>query len=83
MSEYKYDNRYGFLIANIIPFNIFSLLLSPLFIVVKNERALKKINYCLMVLAYNPIALVATTTFFIGNVILFPFAYLIAILKKI
>ena len=83
MSEYKYDNRYGFLISNIIPFNIFSLLLSPIFIVVKNERALKKINYCLMIFAYIPIALTATAVFLVGNVIMFPFAYVVGVLKKI
>ena len=82
MSEYKYDSRYGFLIANVIPFNIFSLMLAPIFYVIHNENTLRKINSKLMLLAYSPVAIIATVIFFLMNVVMFPFAWIIAVLKK-
>jgi hypothetical protein len=36
MAEYKSDSRYGFLIVNVMPFNILAMLFSPLFIFIKN-----------------------------------------------
>ena len=83
MSEYKYDSRYGYLISNVIPFNVFSLLLSPLFIVTKSEHTLRWLNNNLMICAYSPIALIATIVFFAANVILCPFAYVVALFKKV
>jgi len=82
ISEYKYDSRYGFLISNVIPFNIFSLLLAPIFFVVKNEDTLRKINLTLMRFAYLPIAIIATVIFFFMNVAMVPFAWMVALLKK-
>lgn len=83
MSDLKYDNRYGFLIANVIPFNILGFILSPLFFVTKNETALKRINYFLTIFSYLPIGLIATSIFLAANIILIPFAYIIGVAKKI
>ena len=83
MAEYKYDSHYGFLIANFLPFNVFNLLLAPLFIVMGRDQSLKKLNRWLMVIGYSPLAIIVTSVFFALNVLLLPFAYVIGILKKL
>lgn len=83
MADYKYDSRYGFLIANMVPFNIFGFILSPIFFVIKNEAVLKRINYFLTMFSYLPIALIATIIFLAANIFFAPFAYVIGVAKKI
>jgi len=37
MNEYRYDKRYGFLIANALPFNFISTLMAPVAWCIKDE----------------------------------------------
>ena len=83
MKEYKYNSRYGFLIATIMPFNILTIPILPCFIFIKDQNTLKKMNSILMVIGYTPVAIILTIIFAAFNIILIPFAYLAALFKKL
>ena len=83
MSEYKRDKRYGFLIVNLAPFGLLSMLAVPLLFCVKDEKKLKSINSLLLQIGYSPLAFTATAVFLIVNFIMWPVACLAAIIKKV
>ena len=83
ISNLKYDKRYGAMITTIPPFNLFTFITTPIFMLTKNPRRLKKINHTLTLISYLPIAFILVVTFAVLNVILMPFAYIFAIAHKI
>ena len=81
--RYRYDSRYGALVITPFPLNIVIAILSPFFIIIKNEAILKKLNQFCVKLGYFPFAVLFTAIFATTNVLLLPFAYLAASFKKI
>ena len=80
---YEDDSRYGGLIVGTPPFNLLALLMIPFYLLVKNEDVLVKVNGGFTKLLFAPIAVIITLLFMAFNLLLMPFAYLAAILKKI
>ena len=80
---YEDDSRYGGLIVGTPPFTLLALLMIPVYLLVKDEKTLIKLNDRFTKLLFAPIALLTTTVFMALNLLLLPFAYLAAILKKI
>jgi hypothetical protein len=83
ISSLKYDKRYGAMVTAIPPFNVFMFLLTPIFLMVKNPRRLKKINHTLTLITYLPLAFILIIVFIAGNTLMMPFAYLYALIHKI
>ena len=80
---YEDDSRYGGLILGTPPFNLMALLMIPFYLFVKNERVLIRVNDIFTKVIFAPIALLITVIFMAINALLLPFAYFVAILKKI
>jgi hypothetical protein len=80
---YKNDNRYGVLITTVPPFNILCLFVIPIFYAIKNEDTIAKINQKLQVVGYLPIAIIYGIKFAVSNILMLPFAYIAAIVKKV
>ena len=80
---YEDDDRYGGLIVGTPPFNILSILMIPFYLLVKDEQTLRKGNDILVKVMFAPLALVFLTLFMALNLLLLPFAYLTAVVKKI
>lgn len=83
ISALKYDKMYGAMITAVPPFNVLMFLVTPLFLMTKNPRRLKKINHTLTLITYFPIACILVVIFAIINICLMPFAYIFAIAHKI
>lgn len=83
ISNLKYDKRYGAMITAIPPFNLLTFITTPIFMLTKNPRRLKKINHTLTLISYLPIAFILVVIFTVLNVILIPFAYIFAVAHKI
>ena len=83
MNEYKYDSRYGFLVSNLMPLNLLSLLISPLLFVIHDDAVLKRLNFFMSVIGYLPNAVAATVIFIVASTVMIPFAYIAALCKKI
>jgi hypothetical protein len=82
ISNFKYDKKYGAMITAIPPFNVLMFFATPLFLLTKNPRKLKKINNVLTQITYFPIAAILITIFVSCNICMVPFAYLFALLHK-
>lgn len=80
---YKWDKRYGCLIAAVMPLNILSFILTPLFIFIKDSKTLSRLNMFVMYGCYGLMAIFFTAIFFSCNMLLLPLAYLFAVFKKI
>ena len=80
---YEDDRRYGGLIVGIPPFSILALLMIPFYMSVTNEKVLRKVNDWFTKIMFAPMALLITLVFMLGNIILLPFAYVVAIVKKV
>ena len=80
---YEYDPRYGALIVTTPPFSFLSIVLVPLFLATKDEKVLTKWNLLHTKVSYSPMALMLTVLFMALNLVLLPFAYLVAIYKKL
>lgn len=65
------------------PFNIVAILMVPYYLLVKDEDRLQKTNDTFTKVLFLPIALLVTLVFIAGNLMLVPFAYLVATVKKI
>ena len=83
VSAYKWDAHYGALIITFMPFNAFAFLLSPLFIVIKDQQKLRNMNWFLAVIGYVPLAMLLLAFYIPANLIMLPFAYVAALIKKI
>lgn len=71
------------MITAVPPFNVLMFLMTPIFLLVKNPRKLRKINHALTLITYMPIAFIFTIIFAVINIVLLPFAYVFAIAHKI
>jgi hypothetical protein len=71
------------MITAVPPFNVLMFLMTPLFVLVKNPRRLKKINHALTLITYMPIAFILVIIFAVVNIALMPIAYVFAIAHKI
>ena len=80
---YEDDSRYGGLIVGIPPFNILALVMIPFYALITNEDQLRRMNDFFTKAMFLPIALGYTALFMAVNLLLLPFAYLAAIVKKI
>ena len=65
------------------PFNVISIFFLPFAFCVKDEKRLMKINDYFTKFMFVPIAFFFTILFSIFNLMMLPFAYLMAIYKKI
>lgn len=83
ISSLKYDKRYGALVTAIPPFNVIMFFITPVFLMIKNPRKLKKLNHTLTLITYIPLATVLVLVFIAGNTIMMPFAYVYALIHKI
>ena len=79
---YEDDEFYGGLVVGIPPFNVLAILMAPVYWYVSDQKLLKKINDTFTKVIFAPVALSFTALFMAMNLILLPFAYLAAILKK-
>ena len=77
------DARYGGLIVGTIPFNCITFPLIPFYIMTTNERTLIKFNDAVTKILFLPLALVSLVVFIAANLVLLPFAYIFAILRKL
>ena len=80
---YEDDVLYGGLIVGILPFNLLALPMIPFYLLVKDENKLRYINDIFTKFMFAPVALISTIVFLAFSLILLPFAYLIAIAKKV
>lgn len=83
ISSLKYDKRYGAMITAIPPFNVVMFLMTPVFLLIKNPRRLKKINHSLTLMSYLPLASILIAVFAAFNLLMLPFAYVYALIHKI
>jgi hypothetical protein len=83
ISALKYDKKYGAMITAVPPFNILIFLMVPLFLLTKNVRKLKRINHALTIMSFVPTAFVLISIFITFNIVLIPFAYILALVHKI
>eukprot|EP00354_Favella_ehrenbergii_P008633 CAMPEP_0170450744 /NCGR_PEP_ID=MMETSP0123-20130129/178_1 /TAXON_ID=182087 /ORGANISM="Favella ehrenbergii, Strain Fehren 1" /LENGTH=225 /DNA_ID=CAMNT_0010712127 /DNA_START=1546 /DNA_END=2223 /DNA_ORIENTATION=+ len=79
---YEDDALYGGLIIGSPPFNIFAVILVPLYLFIKDEQRLKSINDAYTKLVFAPIALLSSVVFAALSLLMVPFAYLKAVMKK-
>ena len=79
---YEDDEFYGGLVVGIPPVNMLAILMAPVYLYVKDQKLLKKINDTFTKVMFVPSALIFTALFMALNLILLPFAYLAAIFKK-
>jgi len=80
---YEDDSRYGGLIVGSPPFNIFALLLVPLYAVISDVETIRSINTAYTKIIYLPIALCLTVIFAFFSLLMIPFAYLSALSGKL
>ena len=80
--EYDVDHRFGALILATPPFNLVFLPLIIVYFSIRDEAILIWINNWMSVLAYMPLAIIQLTLFALINIIILPFAYVAAIIKK-
>ena len=79
---YEDDSRYGGLIVGIPPFGLLALPMIPIYMFVKNENVLRRINDVFTKVIFGPVAVIITASFMALNAVLLPFAYVVAIFKK-
>ena len=79
---YEDDRKYGSLIVSSPPFNVLAIILVPIFLCLRDENKIRKINNFFAKLSFVPLALVLTIVFMAMNLIMLPFAYLMAIFWK-
>ena len=79
---YEDDEHYGGLIVGIPPFNALAIFMVPVYLCVKDQKQLKRINDVFTKVIFFPIALLITAFFMAFNLVFLPFAYLVAIYKK-
>ena len=79
-SSLEYNERASGLISAFPPWNIFPLLLSPLYFVKKDTR---KLNTVVCHVCYVPVMLTITICFVIYNLLLLPITYLKGVLVKL
>lgn len=80
---YEDDPRYGGLIVGTPPFNVFAILMIPFYVLVKDEQKLIRVNDIFTKAMFAPIAIMITALFMAINLVLLPFAYVAAIIKKV
>lgn len=79
---YEDDKKYGSLIVTSPPFNVFAIILVPIFFCLRDERMIININDFFAKLCFMPLALILTVIFMVMNLFMLPFAYLMAIFWK-
>lgn len=80
---YEDDLRYGSLVVGTIPFNSLAFLMVPFFCCIKDENRLRYLNDICTKVMFAPIALLLTVAFIALNLLLLPFAYLLALYRKL
>ena len=65
------------------PFNTIALPILPFYLFVKDENKLRIVNDAFTKFLFVPAALVETVVFFVLSLVMVPFAYLAAIVKKL
>ena len=65
------------------PLNLLALVMIPFYLCVKDEKKLRTGNDTFTKIAFLPLALFLTMIFMALNLVSLPFAYIIAILKKV
>ena len=80
---YEDDSRYGGLIVGVPPFNILALFMIPVYLMIKDEKKLRKVNNVFTKVMFAPVAVILTCVFMVGNLAMLPLAYLVAIVKKL
>ena len=63
--------------------NLLALFMIPFYLLVKNERILIRVNDIFTKVIFAPIALLTTVIFMTLNALLLPFAYVMAVIKKV
>ena len=79
---YEDDRKYGSLIVSSPPFNVLAIILVPIFLCLRDENKIRRINNFFAKLSFVPLALFLTIVFMAMNLIMLPFAYLMAIFWK-
>ena len=82
MPVYKFDKSYSCLISAPAPLNCLVIPFIPYFCVSKNIMLRRWVNKQILKLLHFPVAIVAVLTFFVGNLVCLPLAYLKALLHK-
>ena len=80
---YEDDERYGGLIVGTPPSSLFAIFMIPFYWFVKDEKKLKRINDYFTKGMFLPVSIIITLGFMAINILLLPFAYVVAIKKKI
>ena len=80
---YEDDKRYGGLIVSAPYINLLALVMIPFYLCVKDESKLRAVNDTYTKVAFLPLALLFTVIFMALNLVSLPFAYIVAILKKV
>ena len=80
---YEDDVLYGGLIVGVPPFNLLALPMIPFYLFVKDEDRLRNVNDIFTKVMFAPVALISTVIFLALSLLLLPFAYLSAIIKKV
>ena len=80
---YEDDSRYGGLIVTMPPFNVLAIFMVPFYVLIKDEKKLRKLNDQFTQVMFAPSALIITLVFAVSNLLLVPFAYFGALYKKL
>ena len=80
---YEDDSQFGGLIVGLPPFNMLALPMIPFYLFVKDEGKLTYVNNAFTKVMFAPFAFILMIFFLAFTLILLPFAYLSAIVKKI
>ena len=76
ISSYKNDKRYGGLICMTPPFNVIAYVLLPFYHCTKDLDKLARFNNRVCQITYFPFAILFTTIFLAGSILITPFAWL-------
>ena len=82
MPVYKFEKSYSCLISAPAPLNVLVVPFLPYFFISTNVRLTRWVNKQVLKLLYLPVAFVAVTTFFVGNLICLPLAFVKALFHK-
>ena len=80
---YEDDTRYGGLIVGVPPFSTLALPMIPVYLLVKDQKKLRHLNNIFSKFIFLPFAFFLGCIFVAMNLALLPFAYLLAIIRKL
>ena len=80
---YEDDMRYGGLIVAAPPLNLLAVVMIPFYLFIKDDRRLRQVNDAYTKFSFLPLALFLTLIFMVLNLVSLPFAFIVAIMKKV